>query len=119
MEQSASWEVSSHSPGQVSYLLWNAKFRYRVRKIPSQVPILSQMNPVHTFPPYFPNIHSNISSRLRLGLPRGLFPSGFLTKILYAFIISIMCATCSTHPILLDLLIVIIFGEVYNLWSSS
>jgi len=27
---------------------------------PSLVPIVSQMHPVHTFPPYFPTIHSNI-----------------------------------------------------------
>jgi len=28
---------------------------------PPLVPVLSQMNPVHTFPPCFPNIHSNIA----------------------------------------------------------
>jgi hypothetical protein len=27
---------------------------------PPLVPILNQMHPVHTFPPYFPKIHSNI-----------------------------------------------------------
>jgi len=27
---------------------------------PATAPILSQMDPVHTFPTYFPNIHSNI-----------------------------------------------------------
>jgi len=26
---------------------------------PTTVPILIQMRPVHTFPPYFPKIHSN------------------------------------------------------------
>jgi len=39
---------------------------------------------------------------LHLGLPIGLFPSGFLTKILYTFLISPMHATCPTHLILLD-----------------
>jgi hypothetical protein len=34
---------------------------------------------------YFPNIHFNI---IHLGLPSGLFPSGFPIKILYAFLIS-------------------------------
>jgi len=51
------------------------------------IPILSQMNPVHTLPPYFPKIHSNITSCLCLGLPSDLFSSGFSTKILYAFLI--------------------------------
>jgi len=27
---------------------------------PPLVPILSQMHPIRTFPPYFPKIHSNI-----------------------------------------------------------
>jgi len=38
------------------HLLCNPKFHYRVQENPSLVPILSQMNPVHTFPPYFPKI---------------------------------------------------------------
>jgi len=35
-----------------------------------------------------------ISSHICLGLLSGLFPSGFLTKILYTFLISPMYATC-------------------------
>jgi len=55
------------------------------------------MHPVHTFTLYFPNIHSNIQSDLRLGLPNGFFPSHFLTKILYAFLISVTCAKILTY----------------------
>jgi hypothetical protein len=38
-------------------------------------------------PSYFCQIHFNIILQ-RLGLPSGLFPSGFPTKILYAFLFS-------------------------------
>jgi hypothetical protein len=41
------------------------------------------MNPVHIFPLYFPKIHYNIISHLRLGFSTGLFHSGSPTKILY------------------------------------
>jgi hypothetical protein len=40
---------------------------------------------------------------LRLGLPSGLFPTGFPTNNLYAFLFSPIRATCSAHLILFDL----------------
>jgi hypothetical protein len=67
----------------------------------------------------FPKIHSNIISYVCLGLPSGLFPSGFPTKILHAFLISSMRVTWPGHLILLDLIILILFGEAYKLRSSS
>jgi len=51
-------------------------------------------------------------SLMCLDLLSGLLPSGFLTKILYAFLIAPMYATCPTHLIFLDLITLMIFGEV-------
>jgi hypothetical protein len=51
---------------------------------------------------------------LRLGLPSGLIPSGFLTNNLYTFLSPPIRATCPAHLILLDFIILIIIGEEYN-----
>jgi hypothetical protein len=57
------------------------------------------------------------SSHLRLGLPSGLFPSGFHTKTVHTFLPSPMRATYPTHLILLDLICLIISGDEYKFWS--
>jgi hypothetical protein len=52
-----------------------------------------------------------LSSRLRLGIPRAIVPSGYPIEILYSFF---MRTTCSSHLIHLYLITLLISGEEYN-----
>ena len=58
-------------------------------------------------------------THLRLGLPSGLFPSGFPTKTLHISLSSPIRATCPTHLILLDFITRTILGEEYRSFSST
>jgi hypothetical protein len=59
-----------------------------------------------------------LSTHLCLGLPDGLFPSGFPTNILHTFLWAYSCYMPSPF-ILIDLIIRIIFGEEYTSCNSS
>ena len=74
----------------------------------------SYPEPNQQFPALTPISSSSIlilSSHLRLGLPKGLFPVGLPVKILKAFLPSSIMATCPAHLNLLDLITLTILGE--------
>ena len=68
---------------------------------------------------HFLKIHFNFIPHLHLGLPSGLFPSGFPTKTLYTPLPSPIRATCPAYLILLDFITRTISGEQYRSLSSS
>ena len=89
MEQSP-WETNRFSASQeIPHILWKPKVHYRIHKCPPPVPVLSQLDSVHNPLPTSWRSILILSSHLRLGLPRGLFPSGFPTKTLYIHLSSL------------------------------
>jgi hypothetical protein len=60
-----------------------------------------------------------LSSHLRLGLPSGLFPTGFPTKTLYTPLLSPLYVRSFAYLILLDSITQMIFGDQYKSVSSS
>jgi hypothetical protein len=60
MEPSPSWEAANGAAThKFPNILRNPKVHYRVKKSPSLVPVLSNIDPVHTIPSYLSKIYFN------------------------------------------------------------
>jgi len=115
MEQSLSSEANSHSDTQeILRLLWNSKVHYRVHKHLPLVPILNQMNSVHSFSTYFPPIHSNIILPSTPCSCKCSLSFRFSNKILYAFLMSPMRSICPSHQIHL---VKLVFSSLLSQYS--
>jgi len=116
----SSWEANLFAASQeIPRISRNPKVHYRTHK--QRQISLSWASPIQSIYPHPISCRSIIilSTHLRLGLPSGLFPSGFPTKTLCTPLSSPIRATCPAHLILLHFITRTILGEQYKSFSSS
>ena len=103
---------------EIPRILWNPKVRYQLTSASHMS--LSWANSIQSPPPLPTSWRSILilSSHLRVGLPSGLFPSGFPTKTLCTPVPSSIRATCPAN-LILGFITRTILGEEYRELTSS
>jgi len=120
MQQSPSYEANRFLASQeIPRILRNPKVHYRIHNCSPPVPILSQLDPVHTPKISLLKIQHNIILPSALGSSKCSLSLRFPTKNMYTSLLYPIHATCPTHYILLDYITQTILGEKYKSLSSS
>ena len=119
MEQIPFWEANPFSDCQdILRILWNPKVRYLIHKCPPPVPILIQLDLVHTPTSHLLKFHLNIILQSTPGSPKqSLFLKFPHQNPVYTSLFPIR-SICPAHLILLDFITRTILGEGYRSLSS-
>jgi hypothetical protein len=95
--------------------LWNPNVHYCAKRSPPLVPILNQMNQVHTFTPYFFKIYFYMSNTFICAWISQVVSSLQVLQLKFSMHFSFPpCVPHPTHPIFLDFITRIIFSGHYN-----
>ena len=121
MEQSPFWEAKRFFELVKKFPAFYGTRRFITEFTSAPHLSLSRTSSIQSIPPHPTSWRSILIlfSHLRMGLPSGLFLSGFPNKTLYTPLLSPIRATCPTDLILLDFITRILLGEDYRFLSSS